>query len=102
MIEANFNKKLIELCGTDPKAQCEYLNKFKVKILENTEKNPWKLFDPRRWNKIKAGVYLTIRCGYSGIYQCYNIWDSKENKWVIQVADGSYTIMYKDIYPYLT
>ena len=38
------------------------------------------------------GWYMTIRCGFSGIYSCLNQW--KDEKWQIQVLDGSRTIAY--------
>lgn len=104
MKESEFYRKIREICGEDTMAQHKYLEKFnKVKILDTYEKgtdenNRWKLFNPLRVpEKLESGVYLTIRCGYSGIYQQINIWDQKKKDWEIKIADGSYTIMYKDI-----
>lgn len=100
MKESAFNRKIIELCGNDTMAQYKYLKNFDKRILTNSsEEDEWKLFNPNHKNdNIEAGVYLTLRCGYGGIYQMINIWNQK---WITEVADGSYTIMYKDIKPYL-
>jgi hypothetical protein len=38
------------------------------------------------------GLYVTIRCGYSGIYQTLNQW--KDGKWMAEACDGSTTIAY--------
>lgn len=38
------------------------------------------------------GYYMTIRCGYGGIYFHLNEW--KDGQWLLQCADGSDTIAY--------
>ena len=43
-------------------------------------------------NPAEEGVYITIRCGLSGIYQCLNTW--KDGKWQMQVLDASTTIAF--------
>ena len=40
----------------------------------------------------KEGMYLTIRCGLTGIYTAVNMW--KDNKWQMCVLDGSSTIAF--------
>lgn len=103
MEEERFRKRLEELCGNDTLAHYNYLKKFEKGILvQSGEENKWRLFNPNhKNNNLKDGVYLTLRCGYGGIYQTYNIWNTAKQKWEIESADGSYTIMYKDIEPYL-
>lgn len=108
MKESAFNKKVIELCGNDTMEILDYLKKFKKQIITQYDEDDvnhehrWMPFDPAKsYNSLESGVYLTIRCGLGGIYQTYNIWDAKEKKWLIQIADGSFTIMFKDIEPYM-
>ena len=43
-------------------------------------------------NPKEEGLYITIRCGFAGIYQCLNRW--KDGKWQNQVLDGSTTIAF--------
>ena len=40
----------------------------------------------------EEGMYVTIRCGYTGIYQVLNEW--KNGKWQMECTDGSTTIAY--------
>ena len=47
-------------------------------------------YTPSHYPPKKEGYYMTIRCGFSGIYTCLNEW--KEGKWQMQVLDGSQTI----------
>lgn len=42
---------------------------------------------------IKDGYYLTIRCGLSGIYTCFNEW--KNGRWQVEVCDDSETIAFR-------
>ena len=42
-------------------------------------------------------MYLTIRCGLSGIYSCLNEW--KEGRWGTEYLDGSTTIAYRKLRP---
>lgn len=56
---------------------------------------------PFRENRteLKDGtMYLTIRCGLSGIYSCLNEW--KEGRWVAECLDGSTTIGYRELKEY--
>ena len=41
---------------------------------------------------IDDGLYITVRCGFSGIYTMLN--DMKDGKWVTGVLDGSTTIAF--------
>lgn len=43
-------------------------------------------------NPKEEGMYVTIRCGLSGIYQVLNWW--KDGKWQMECCDGSSTIAY--------
>lgn len=100
MKESEFNKKIIEICGNDTMAQYNFIKNFKKTILNanEDENNNWKLFNPNHKNdNIEPGIYLTLRCGYGGIYQIENCWDAKTKDWTMKSTDGSYTIMYKDI-----
>ena len=104
MKESAFNRKVIEICGDDHMAQYQFIKSFKKTILDayEDEDNKWKLFNPNHKNdNIEPGVYLTLRCGYGGIYQIQNSWDAKAKDWMMKSADGSYTIMYKGIESYL-
>ena len=45
--------------------------------------------------KLNKGIYLTIRCGLSGIYMMANQWNEELGDWDIRVLDDSRTIAYK-------
>ena len=66
------------------------LNSYKKDIMNFNDSE----FDfvPANYNPKKEGYYVTIRCGLSGIYQMLNEW--KNNQWMINLTDGSYTIAY--------
>ena len=49
-------------------------------------------FIPGNNDPKKDGIYVTIRCGYGGIYQTLNEW--KNGKWSAAAADASFTIAY--------
>ena len=49
-------------------------------------------FVPAHYQPKEDGIYLTIRCGLSGIYTAVNEW--KDGKWQMSVLDGSTTIAY--------
>lgn len=84
MKESDFNRKLVEFCVHDTMAQYNFLKKFNKNILsaydsdDTSLERKWKPFNPLNNNNLESGVYLTLRCSYSGIYQCYNIWDAKQ------------------------
>lgn len=66
------------------------IDSYKKKIFDfDREEND---FIPAQHNPKEEGYYITIRCGLSGIYQMLNEW--KDNKWQINLTDGSYTIAY--------
>lgn len=106
---ADFEKKLVELCGNDTTMQFNYLKKFeKDNIIgaydedDVNHEHRWRLFRPNTSHYgLESGIYLTLRCGYGGIYQCYNFWNSETQEWEVRTTDGAFTIMYKDIEPYL-
>jgi len=49
-------------------------------------------FIPAIYKPKEKGYYITLRCGYGGIYQIVNEWDG--NDWMINATDGSFTIAY--------
>jgi len=49
-------------------------------------------FIPARYNPKEDGIYLTIRCGLTGIGTYVNEW--KDDKWQMNILDGSTTIAY--------
>lgn len=49
--------------------------------------------------ELKDGtMYVTIRCGLSGIYTCLNEW--KNGGWYAKCLDGSTTIAYRELKEY--
>lgn len=59
------------------------------------------LFGDRRFKpyhdgmRVSNGMYITIRCGYTGIYTMLN--EMKDGKWVDGVLDGSTTIAFASL-----
>ena len=49
-------------------------------------------FIPAIYKPKEKGCYVTLRCGYGGIYQMINEWNGKD--WEVNALDGSYTIAY--------
>lgn len=49
-------------------------------------------FKPGNIKPKEDGWYITIRCGFSGIYTVLNEW--KNGGWAANSTDGSYTIAY--------
>ena len=49
-------------------------------------------YKPANLTPDKEGYYMTIRCGFGGIYTCLNEW--KDGRWQVEVADASRTIAY--------
>ena len=49
-------------------------------------------FIPARYNPKEDGIYLTIRCGLTGIGTYVDEW--KDGKWQMNILDGSTTIAY--------
>lgn len=49
-------------------------------------------FVPAHYKPKEDGTYLTIRCGLTGIYTSVNEW--KDDKWQMNILDGSTTIAY--------
>ena len=43
-----------------------------------------------RRNPNEDGIYLTVRCGLTGVYKMINVW--QDNKWQIEVLDDSITL----------
>ena len=49
-------------------------------------------FVPAHYKPKEDGIYLTIRCGLTGIYTSVNEW--KDDNWQKNILDGSTTIAY--------
>ena len=49
-------------------------------------------FKPAQYKPKEDGIYLTIRCGLTGIYTSVNEW--KDGNWQCHILDGSTTIAY--------
>lgn len=49
-------------------------------------------YDLDKYPPKEDGYYMTIRCGFSGIYTHLDEW--KENKWQVGILDGSSVIAY--------
>ncbi len=61
----------------------------------------YKNFKPFRNGKTEleeGTMYLTIRCGLTGIYTCINEW--KDGHWYAECLDGSTTIAYRELNDY--
>ena len=61
------------------------------------DKDGWLCATIKSNKPTKPGLYLTIRCGYSGIYTKLDSWKevNGEFKWTVQVLDGSEIVAYK-------
>ena len=68
------------------------IKSYDKRILDFDRDNPALDFRPAHYPPKENGLYLTIRCGLSGIYQTLNEW--KDGHWMNQVLDGSETIAY--------
>lgn len=53
----------------------------------------WKLYKEGKVYPPEDGIYLTIRAGYSGIYEMINEW--KNGEWQGRVLDGSFTLYWE-------
>lgn len=49
-------------------------------------------YKPANYLPKEEGYYMTIRCGFSGIY--YHLDEWKEGKWQVRILDGSYVVAY--------
>lgn len=79
----NLEKKVVSFCG-DSSNENDFYKGFRP-------------FHEER-NNLKEGCdYITIRCGLEGIYTCINTW--KDNKWLAECLDDSYTIAYRELKP---
>lgn len=74
----------------------EEMKKYESKIFEfNHDDKNFKPFRKDRITPKEDGIYLTIRCGFSGIYTVLNEW--KNNSWQMECADESITIAFDPI-----
>ena len=82
----------------DPEKEKQYEVLRRIKSYEKTIfefGREWRAFKGQGDCKPKEpGIYLTIRCGYSGIYTAINEW--KDEHWMVMVADGSEVIAFKE------
>lgn len=49
-------------------------------------------YKPANYPPKEDGFYMTIRCGFGGIY--YNLNEWKDSNWQVGILDGSYVIAY--------
>ena len=72
-------------------------------LMEETESYRRQIFKFDRHNDVdfipadsikprKDGIYITLRCGLSGIYQIINEW--RDGKWQMEACDASFTIAF--------
>jgi hypothetical protein len=81
----NFDETINETKRILEKMQTYEKTIFKFDHAEND-------FKPGKITPKEDGWYLTIRCGFPGIYTVLNEW--KDGRWQMECADGSYTIAY--------
>ena len=87
MKDENYKRKMDEFV--------EKINSYEKYIYEFPRDERGSTFLPYEKEKRmpkENGIYLTIRCGYMGIYTMANLWENGD--WQIQVLDGSFTIAY--------
>ena len=74
----------------DTKEALEKIRSYEKRIFDfdRGENN----FVPARYQPKEDGIYLTIRCGFTGIYTSVNEW--KDGNWQMNILDGSTTIAY--------
>jgi hypothetical protein len=70
----------------------EKLHAYDKTIMEFDRNDKEHNFVPGHRNPNEDGLYLTIRCGLSGIYTVINEW--KNGMWQMEVTDDSRTIAY--------
>lgn len=66
------------------------IKSYEKRIFDFDRKN--NNFVPSHYPPKEDGIYLTIRCGLTGIYTHVNEW--KDGKWQMGILDGSTTIAY--------
>lgn len=87
----------------------EWMKQFECKIVDfhestwdgNTENVFYKGFKPFRKGRTELKEdcdYVTIRCGFGGIYSVLNHW--KDGRWFAECLDGSETIAYRELHDY--
>lgn len=70
----------------------EELDSYKRTILDFKRDDGYDFIPANQCNPREEGMYVTLRCGYTGIYQMLNEW--KNGQWAIGITDGSTTIAY--------
>ncbi len=65
------------------------IKSYDRRIFDFTDEEPFK---PAHYPVKEDGMYLTIRCGLSGIYQTLD--EYKDGQWQLVVLDGSRVIAY--------
>ena len=70
----------------------EELDSYKRRILNFKRDDGYDFVPSNMCNPTEEGIYVTLRCGLTGIYQMLNEW--KDGKWQIEITDGSATIAY--------
>ena len=70
----------------------EELDSYKRTILDFKRDDGYDFIPANQCSPREEGMYVTLWCGYTGIYQMLNEW--KNGQWAIEVTDGSTTIAY--------
>ena len=68
------------------------IHSYEKQIMKFDRNAPELDFIPAYYPPKEDGMYLTIRCGLSGIKTYINEW--KDGKWQMEILDGSKTIAY--------
>ena len=68
------------------------IKSYERRILDFDREKEDSDFVPARYKPKEDGIYLTIRCGLTGIYTSVNEW--KNDNWQMNILDGSITIAY--------
>lgn len=83
--------KRIEEIEKKLKPLMDEMHSYERRILEFKRDDGYD-FVPGHYPPTEDGIYVTLRCGFTGIYQTLNEW--KDGKWQIGITDGSTTIAY--------
>lgn len=76
------------------KKTLEVIHKYEKPIMTFDRYDDSADFHPFLYSEPKEeGIYLTIRCGLTGIYTSLNEW--KNGEWQMKCLDGSTTIAYR-------
>ena len=90
-----FNKEPVEDKYAEIHKVLKEMKKYEKKIFDfDHDENRFHSTNNGKFTPKEDGMYLTIRCGLSGIYTVLNEW--KDGHWQMEIADGSTTIAFSD------